>query len=149
MSSLICTEITGEDFRGKPMWIVNLNDGTTVYQSDDDPRLESHNSWLCLKKYVEEKGLYIKDMIIRFRDHVEVVGSESTGADAYFFVHMILGNFVGYNQIFYNTGVLKDGLVKGNQWIVPELITLEQFEKDPTNELTQKSLIRGTPIVGN
>lgn len=144
LNNLVCTEITGEDFRGKPMWIVNLSDGTTVYQSDDDPRLEGHNSWLCLKKYAEEKGLYIKDMVIRFRDHVEVVGS---GADAYFFIHMVLGNFVGYSQVFYNTGVMRGGLIRGNQWVIPELITLEEFEKDPASPLTQQSLIRGAPVV--
>lgn len=143
LTKLICTEITGEDFRGRPMWIVNLSDGTTVYQSDDDPRLEEHNSWLCLKKHVEQNNLYIKDMILRFRDHVEVVGSN---AEAYFFVHMILGNFVGYNQNYFNAGILDNGLVKGYQWTIPEIITLEHFEKDPEHPFTKESLIRGIPV---
>lgn len=127
------------------MWVVTLSDGTTVYQADDDPRLEGNNSWLCLKKYAEENKLYIKDMVVRFRDHVEVVGS---GAELYFFVHMVLGNFVGYSQVFYNTGVLvDDGFIRGHQWIIPEFISLEPLEKDPSDPYVQQSIIRGTPIV--
>lgn len=142
-TSLICTSVSGEEVRGKPMWIVNLSDGTTAYQSDDNPLMEHHNSWLCLKKYAEENKLYIKDMILRFRDHVEVVGS---GAKAYFFVHMILGNFVGYSQLFYNTGVLEGDTIKVNQWIIPELIVLESSIKKLTDPFVTDSLITGVPF---
>jgi hypothetical protein len=139
---LICTSVSGEDVRGKPMWIVNLSNGEVAYQSDDDPQMENHNSWLCLKKYAEENGLYIKDMVLRFRDHVEVVGS---GAKAYYFVHMILGNFIGYNQLFYNTGVLVGDTIKVNQWIIPELMVLETSTKIISDPHVTDSLITGVP----
>jgi hypothetical protein len=138
---LICTEISGEDYRGRPMWVVTLDNGLTVYQSDENPNLEVKNSWLGLKKYVEENGLYIKDMILRFRDHAEVVGSN---ADGYFFIHSILGNIVGYCQNFYKAGTLQNNLIVGKEWIIPELMPLEDFTK-PVDHFSQQSLIQGKP----
>lgn len=143
--ALICTEVSAQDIREKPMWIVNLNNGVTVYQSDDNPNLEDRNSWLCLKKYAEENQLYIKDMVVRFRDHTETIGSNAKG---YFFVHSILGNFVGYNQIFYKTGVLcDDGLIRGYEWVIPEFIYLDNFEKRVDDGFAHLSLISGVPDV--
>ncbi len=55
--ALICTEVSAQDIREKPMWIVNLNNGVTVYQSDDNPSLEDRNSWLCLKKVRRGKSI--------------------------------------------------------------------------------------------
>lgn len=128
------------------MWVVTLSDGTTVYQMDEDSRVDGGNSWLSLKKYTEENKLYIKDMIIRFRDHAEVVGS---GAEGYFFIHMALGHITGYTQLYYSAGVLEGDLIKGHQWIIPEIMSLEQFTKKLTDPFVQDSLIRGIPIAEN
>lgn len=143
MSNLIRTEITTEDYLHRPMWVANLSNGLTAYQSDDNPSMPHHNSWTCLKQYAEENDLYIRNMVLRFRDHTEVIGD---GHDAYYFVHMLLGNFIGYNQIFYNAGVLVDGVININQWVIPEIITMDSYTKNVNDQYVEDSLIRGKPF---
>lgn len=128
------------------MWVVTLSNGVVVYQSDDNPEFAIKNSWLGLKKHVENHNLYIKDMVLRFRDHVEVIGS---GAPAYYFVHMVLANIVGWVQTFYKIGTLReDGKIHGETWIIPELMTAPDepsFVRDPDDPKVAECIIRGKP----
>lgn len=152
IKALIKTEVSSADIREQVMWIVNLSNGETAYQCDFSPEeMTGDNSWLCLKRYVEENNLFIKDMILRFRDHVELVGSD---VDGYYFARVLFASALGYCQDFYNAGVvcagsylaggnIYRGRVTGKQWIIPELIVFESFERDLALEHNRDLVIIG------
>lgn len=70
-----------------PMFMAELSDGTTVYQDDNRPGLEP-NAWHRLRSYLYEKKLNITRLLVKFRSHVEVIGSSEYG---YFFRRGVLG----------------------------------------------------------
>ncbi len=139
----ICTEHTGERYRGEPVWQVELSNGLTVYQNDSD---ECPSSWLSLKAHVETENLYLKNLILRFRDHTEVVADDREG---YFFIKSVTGHITGWNQHFYVAGFLHDDLLYGYRWIIPELIRDEPIKRHRSEGLGNEVIIRGRKWNGN
>ena len=132
---MICEQVNDEYIRNNPIWLVNLTDGRTIYQKDED-----NNSWLHLKSYLRGREVFISDMFLRFRDHWELVGR---GCQGYFFVKSIIGNFIGYNQHMYKTGRLEDdGKVYTTEWIIPELMSHLEETRKPDEEIIRECLIQ-------
>lgn len=108
-----------EDYMlSNPCWIVKLSNGETVIQDDDRPNVKPRSAWERLGYYCGMNGLYIDEMNLRFRSHIEHVGKD---ADGFFFC---LGVFGGLQKSFnsYLTGTLQDGILEVVKWQVPELI---------------------------
>ena len=109
-------------------WVVNLNNGETIYQDDERPSVSEHSAWVRLRNYCQATGLYITRMVLQFRSHIEE--PLPNDADGYFFCHQALG-MVGLTGNwrdqttetlgFYVIGYVKDGRLYTQQWKVPEL----------------------------
>lgn len=140
MKSLICESMTAEEIRNYLTWIASLSNGQTAFQKDEHPDMEFSNSWLGLKKYCEDNQIYVKDLYLRFRDHLEPIAKN---ADGFFFIKSILGNITGYCQNFYHTGAYYEGKnhIKVDKWLIPEILVLEHQDR-LIDETVLPSLIR-------
>jgi hypothetical protein len=116
----VCFEI--DDFindQDKTHWVVDLSNGKRVYGDDGRPGLE-RVAWKRLRNYLYNNNLYITEMFIRFRSHIESVGKSEQG---YFFKRGILAS--AYDERQYHkfiVGTIKDGLIHAQTWLVPEII---------------------------
>lgn len=127
--SFVSTEIDSfiED-KDSTIWICTLSNGQTVYQDDERPGY--HNSaWIRLKNYCSINSLSIQNMRLKFRSHVETVGDFCT---SYFFCKSILAGFgMEKPNNYYITGVVKEGVLYTDKWIVPELLKISSDERNP------------------
>lgn len=117
-------ELTAEEIRSRPYWVVSLSNGKQVFQCDEDEQGNFVNSWRELKSYVEANLLDITDFWLRFRDHSEEI---AVGKDGHFFVYSVLAEaFSGVNRYFYNCGYLENEKVFTKKWLIPEVLSLEE-----------------------
>lgn len=117
---MICTKIDGwlEDvYLSKARWEVVLSNGLTVYQDDDRPGLKPASAWERLYDYCRENDVYVQSMIIRFRSHVEPIGSN---ADGFFFSKCVTAGFSSSMDSFL-TGTLVNGILTVSKWSIPAL----------------------------
>lgn len=131
----IFTDPDGDYIRSNTAWVARLSNDKFVYQKDD-----RSNSWLDLKQYVEETGLKIEQVHIRFRDHWEAVPPYK---DGYFFIRSLLCHY-GSDQVQHmcKTGYLEGDSVYITTWILPELITWGETEVTPMDhEFIKECLI--------
>jgi len=66
-------------------WVVLLDDGTEIYQSEDDQKLAEPNAWIRLKMYCQEQNKRIMHMAYAFRDRPDLQINAVPDADGYFF----------------------------------------------------------------
>lgn len=137
---LIKTSTEGlEDYlEGNPVWVVKLNDGTTVYRYDHP---DVGNSWENLFYYCKENSLYIVEFSIGFRDNFQSLPSNK---DGYFFRRMARGSFSGSVMQFFLVGYIDKDSVKVYKYKVPE-ITLDSEEVRSIEE-SDISLIRKNDV---
>jgi hypothetical protein len=120
-------EYTLNLMEGGGRWVVTLNDGNRVYQDDDRPEMNPKSAWERLGLVCEANKLYIVDMYLQFRSHLEHLPSN---ADGYYFAKSIMGSFGSdKNWHFYVVGTLKNGILKVDTWKLPELIINESEER--------------------
>ena len=112
-----------------PLWIVTISNGETIYQDDGRPNIEPASAWVRLKKYCEENNLYITNMKVRNKSHVEDVGSDY---DGYFFCKsagaLMFGDTTQHSFVL---GFLEGEKLSVRKWRLPELIPEEIEERDP------------------
>ncbi len=65
-------------------WVVLLDDGTEVYQTEDDPTLEEASPWMRLKLLCENSGRKVLSMAYAFRNGGEQLNA-LPNAGGYFF----------------------------------------------------------------
>jgi len=70
-------------------WVVLLDDGTEVYQSDDRADLQEASPWLRLKRFCAEQGRKIRHMAYAFRDRGNQQINCVPDATGYFFAKRI------------------------------------------------------------
>ena len=73
-----------------PHWIVELDDGTMVYQDDERPNVWHHSAWYRLRDYIHHTEHQIVKMHLRFRSHWE---SLPANKDGYFFCKVARGYY--------------------------------------------------------
>ena len=115
------------------IWIATLNDGTIVYQDDGRCSIEPV-SWKRLKQYCIDNNLYVQSMQIKFRSHVENVGSSNEG---FFFKYGCLGSPTvkeTYQQ--YVVGPVINGKIHIKRWKIPEIIA-ESID-DEVREISER-----------
>ena len=105
--------------RDRAIWIAKLSNGETVYQ-DEDRYGPSDYAWFRLRNYCKSKKIKIDSILIKFRSHTEkIIDNDGEGV---FFRNKALAGFS-------NPGVIKDGIIKVDHWMVPELIFEETDER--------------------
>ena len=65
-------------------WVVLLDDGTEIYQTDDDPTQVEASPWMRLKLLCQEHGRKILNMAYAFRNGGEQINAVPN-ADGYLF----------------------------------------------------------------
>lgn len=83
----LATKIEESPFNS--FWVVLLDDGTEVYQSDDRADLPEANPWMRLKRFCTEQGRRIRHMAYAFRDGSGQQINCVPDARAYFFAKRI------------------------------------------------------------
>lgn len=104
-------------------WVVKLNNGQNVYQDDGRDGILPESAWTRLKQYCKENHLWIIDMRLQFRSHVEHLPSNKSG---YFFCKSILGSpALPKNIHFYVSGYVENSVICTTTWRIPELVENE------------------------
>lgn len=113
--------------KDKTFWYVKLSNGETVYQ-DDFRYGEKDIAWYRLKEYCKINSLSVLEIFIRFRSHTEKVITND--GDGVFFRNKVLGNMSNHrNTYFFLFGVIKNGNIHVDHWIVPEIIYEETDDR--------------------
>jgi hypothetical protein len=109
-----------ERFESHSRWIVELSNGERIIQDDGRPNVYPESAWLRLCNYCDLNGIYIENMYLQFRSHIEQVGR---GKDGYYFCRSVLGSLADNSNIhMFNVGVTEGDGINVTKWRVPELI---------------------------
>lgn len=122
-------EYSSSVYESTPIWIAQLSDGQIAYQDES-----IGNSFLKLREYCIDNNLYITDLKLRFRSHLEHVYDGS--GDGLFLRKSILGGIFdlrNYHSLI--IGRVEKDIIYTNKWSVPELINTEQDERPIENNL--------------
>ena len=112
--------------RDRAIWIAKLSNGETVYQ-DEDRYGPSDYAWFRLRNYCKSKKIKIDSIVIKFRSHTEkIIDNDGEGV---FFRNKALAGFSNPTHFYFLFGVIKDGIIKVDHWMVPELIFEETDER--------------------
>lgn len=112
-----------------PLWVATLSNGETVYQDDGRPNIKPASAWIRLKAYCEINDLYITNIKVRNRSHIEDIGSNY---DGYFFCKGAGGVMFGDMTIHtFIIGTLTGEKLSVRKWRLPELIAEGVEERDP------------------
>lgn len=137
---MVCFEI--DDYindRDKTHWFVDLSNGTRIFADDDRPGLEP-NAWKRLRDYLYANNLFITHFFIRFRSHVELIGSSEIG---YFFRRGLMADIAsGVNHDRFICGLLDDrGYINCQTWNTPEITRVESEDEQRNIEDNEESII--------
>ena len=112
-----------------PIWIVTLSNDETIYQDDGRAGVQPQSAWSRLKIYCEKNDLYIQNLKVKNRSHLEDVGSNH---DGYFFCKGAGGFlFDGHTLHTFVIGVLEGEKLRTKTWRLPELIPDSFQDRDP------------------
>ena len=118
----ICTNKEDKFLKEKTIWVASLSDGAVVYQDDYRQGREPGSAWLRLKTHVEENGLHIEKISIRFRSHTEEVPE----GEHYHFSRSI-GCIVGEDQEDYFVfGICNEGRMIRKWYLIPSIIITKE-----------------------
>jgi hypothetical protein len=117
-----------------PGWQVELNTGQMVYEDDGRPDYVP-SAWERLAYHCSQTEDFIVNMWIRFRDHVECVGSDKEG----FFLYKEVRAAPNWDKevFLYIAGFYEDGVIKCKKWKLPEIIVDEEEEREAPGGITQ------------
>lgn len=104
-----------------PRWVVELNDGTTVYQDDGRPGREPSSAWVRLGMSCRETGRFIVDMRLQFRSNIFPM---EPGRAGYYFGKVAFGVWGGGSYEGFLAGWLDGDGVEIRHVKVPELMLL-------------------------
>lgn len=109
----------------KTIWVVDLSDGSRVFQDDNRPGLKVPNAWIRLGKHIKSfnGGLKIINFRLWFRSH-KILAAPSS-APGYYFANGIEKQFdSSMDRGYYVTGWLLSDLskVRCYRWKIPELL---------------------------
>ena len=124
-----------KSYRGntEAIWIkIQLTNGEEFYYDEFE-------GWKTVKKKCEDEGLFVKELQLQFRSHKIEIDLED--AEGVYLIRSIMGQMGSENKQFYTTGILKDGIVYKQMWLVPELIVEKELEDD-IEDCFEEALIR-------
>ena len=116
----------------KRIWImVEFSTGQRIY-------LDDYNQWLELKPEVEEAGLRIVKVGLRYRSHLIEVDTETV--DGVYIVRSLMAQFGGDTVHFYTIGLLSDDVVVKTRWYTPALVA-EATNEDTLENCFEEAMI--------
>jgi hypothetical protein len=119
-------------------WVVQLDNGETIYQDDGRPGMDPPSAWIRLGNYVRNNGFKIVGLLFQFRSHNVHI---EPNAEGYYFAKGAIG-YAGAPETFqqFVAGFLKEGIIYKTWFQVPELIVSQTGEQ--LAETAGLSLIR-------
>ena len=141
--SQLCTTFD-EFIEDKPIWIVKLSNGETIYQDDYRPYIYPQSAWLRLSNFIKvNPGIKIVELYLKFRSHYE--SPLEKNEDGYFFSKKASTTWDSpITTGSYLIGYLKNEVVKIQEWKVPELLYKGGFNR--TIEKSGECLIYGQQV---
>ena len=121
---------------GKSVCVVKLSDNSTVYQDDSDGP-----SWVKLKEHLQQTGLTIENLGVKYFDHEEWLNDSG---DGYYFSNGAIGFMNMGTFECKNIGVLKGDNIYVKTYRCPELLEVD-YEVRPYME--SEYLICNTSLV--
>lgn len=100
---------------------VALTDGLEVF-------FHEYKSWQSVKKYCEDKSVFVEDFRLQFRSHE--IKIDLSDADGLYFIRSVLGQMGGDSKNYYTVGIIKGDVVHKKMWIIPELVEEKSYEDD-------------------
>tara|TARA_R110000751_G_scaffold289780_1_gene396064 strand:- start:651 stop:1067 length:417 start_codon:yes stop_codon:yes gene_type:complete len=134
----ICTNKEDKFLKEKTIWIASLSDGTVVYQDDYRKGADPGSSWLRLKVHVEDNGLHIEKISIRFRSHTEEVPE----GEYYHFAKSIACMVGETQEDYFVLGIFNEGRMVRKWYSVPSIIVTKESIIDDI-EKYRPHLIKG------
>lgn len=139
--------ILDQYIQGEEGWANAYNDGTkrkaiwirVKFSDDRIIYLNDYTQWLELKAHVEELGLEIVEIGLRFRTHEVTV--DTTDAEGVYLVRSVMAQFGGSTVHYYTTGILDNGVVRKTRWHVPALVAEDSIEHNDIEDCFEEALI--------
>lgn len=126
----------------KPIWYVDLANGTKVYQDDDREGQEQSCAWKRLFTYCKEQSVGIVSMALRFRSHIVHLPKQE-GTEGYYFSYGVIKEITdSETQSHYICGTVKDGELSCEWYSTPELLSSKHSTRAITeDDVEEKRLI--------
>ena len=104
------------------VWIkVKLTNGKQFYH-------DNFKGWIEVKKICDEEDLFVEELKLSFRSHE--ISVDLSDAEAIYLITSAMGQIGAATKHYYTTGVLKDGIVYKQMWLIPELVVDKEFEEN-------------------
>ena len=104
------------------IWIkCKLTDDRQFYHDD-------FKGWLEIKDICDTDGVFVKELKLSFRSHE--VSVDLDDAEAVYLIKSVMGQIGADTKHYYTTGVLKEGIVYKQMWLIPELVIDKEFEEN-------------------
>ena len=92
---------------------------------------DEYNTWKEIKQYCIRNEVNVEEMHLQFRSHKCVLNID--GAEGIYLIRSVMGALGAESTNYYTVGVLKDGKVHKQMWLVPELIAEKEYIDDLEN----------------
>lgn len=121
------------------LFIAKLSNGEEVWDDSEREEYSEKYAWYRLKEYVLRNGLWITDLKLLYKSHVEVLPSNKDG------YYLGRGNISNVSEVridrsnYYIAGYYEDGKIVRKWFKVPELVIHDEDEQP--FDITQKPLI--------
>ena len=104
------------------IWIkCKLTDDRQFYHDD-------FKGWLQIKDICDTDGVFVKELKLSFRSHE--ISVDLDDAEAVYLIKSVMGQIGADTKHYYTTGVLKEGIVYKQMWLIPELVIDKEFEEN-------------------
>ena len=104
------------------IWIkCKLTDDRQFYHDD-------FKGWLEIKDICDTDGVFVKELKLSFRSHE--ISVDIDDAEAVYLIKSVMGQIGADTKHYYTTGVLKEGIVYKQMWLIPELVIDKEFEEN-------------------
>ena len=104
------------------IWIkCKLTDDRQFYHDD-------FKGWLQIKDICDTDGVFVKELKLSFRSHE--ISVDIDDAEAVYLIKSVMGQIGADTKHYYTTGVLKEGIVYKQMWLIPELVIDQEFEEN-------------------
>jgi len=104
------------------IWIkCKLTDDRQFYHDD-------FKGWLQIKDICDTDGVFVKELKLSFRSHE--ISVDIDDAEAVYLIKSVMGQIGADTKHYYTTGVLKEGIVYKQMWLIPELVIDKEFEEN-------------------
>lgn len=100
-----------------------------ILSNDEEFYHDKFDGWISIKNRCEKENLFLRELSLQFRSHQ--VNIDLKDAEAIYLIRSAMGKFGETNsREYYTTGILKNGKVYKQMWVLPELIVEKELIDD-------------------